>query len=138
MNRKIIKICGLILLFAALLFFAASQVFASRIEHLNEMNDLQNMRGAEATALLRWKNAHLAPGEYWYSAADWDLLELSQPKPAPYGMGTRRSGHALKTFREETGVVYEYDERMDYTGKVLHLIVESDASGCAQVRMNWE
>ena len=120
-------------------FIVAYQFMLRNTEKANELADLQAMRGAEATAKMMWiDEVPEKPEEYWYSANTFELIDATESKPAPYGMGVKRSGGAKKDFQAETGLVYEYSENEDYRDKVIHVVVNKDDAGELRITMNWE
>ncbi len=122
-----------------LIIIIAYQFMLRNTEQFNELSDLQAMRGAEATAMMMWKDeVPEKPEEYWYSVNTFELIETTEAKPAPYGMGTKRSGGGSKSFQNETGLNYEYSENEDYTDKVIHVVMDKDESGNLKITMNWE
>lgn len=111
--------------------------FSQKLEHDLEMVDLQGMRGAEAAALLLWRDRlPEEPVEYWYDPAAFTLLPAQEPKPKHGGKGTQRAGGALKDFEAETGKHYDYTETRDYNGQVLHVTVGSE-DGTLRVDLDW-
>ena len=120
-------------------FIMAYQFMLRKTEQSNELADLQAMRGAEATAMMIWKDkVPEEPVEYWYSANTFELIDATEAKPAPYGLGTKRSGGGSKSFQNETGLNHEYLESKDYTDKVIRVDVDKDDAGELRIRMNWE
>ncbi len=109
----------------------------SAIEKPSEMADLQGMRGAELTAMLKWKDK--LPDEtveYWYNPNSFELIPVSDPKPVSHGLGKKGKGGAVEEFEAETGLSYEYDEGMDYTNKVIHVTV-SNKAGELDIKVDW-
>lgn len=119
--------------------FAFSQALAKKTEHDYEIVDLQVMRSAEAAAMLKWKDKILEePVEYWFVAKTAALLDISQKKPQPYGLGTSKAGGGFKDFEADTGIAYyNYSEKENYGGKVIHLVVSADESGALHIEMDW-
>ena len=137
-TKKIIVI-GTFALLAGLILLIVYLKISANTEYYYEMNDMQALRGAEATAMLIWKDKKPeAPTEYWYNAAAFELIDISEPRPKPYGLGKRRVGNAMKDFQQETGLDYAYDEGADYSDKVIRVIVDTDEAGNLRVRSSWE
>ena len=106
-------------------------------EYAYEMADLQAMRCAEELAQATWYDTlPTEPVKYWFDAANYSLILESDPKPAPYGMGTKRYGGAVKSFQKETNLFFQYNESEDYRGKILLITADKDA-GQLTVGVNW-
>ena len=138
-KRRVITILVLVLIPSSMLLLFYCMI-SENTEFSYEMNDLQNMRGAENTARYLWRDEKPEkPAEYWYSAKTFELLDAStEEKPVPYGLGSRRVGRALRSFQKETGLSYEYYEDRDYTDKVLHLVVDVNSENELVITMNWK
>lgn len=106
-------------------------------EYPYEMADLQAMRNAELTAVLKWKDKlPEETTEYWYNPNSFELIPASEPKPESHGLGRKGKGGAVREFEADTGLSYEYDEGTDYTGKVIHVTV-SNKGGDLDIKVDW-
>ena len=106
-------------------------------ERALEMADLQAMHSAEAAALLEWRNfGPFDHAEYWYDAWHFRLYPATEEMPAAFGCGAALPGGAVKKFKSETGLSYEYSESQSYKGMVLRVTVENE-SGEPKVAVHW-
>ena len=106
-------------------------------EYAYEMADLQAMRCAEALAQAKWYDSlPTEPVKYWFDAANYSFITESDPKPAPYGIGTKRYGGAVKSFQKETNLFFQYNESEYYRGKIILVTVDKNA-GKLTVGVNW-
>lgn len=116
---------------------AVTAFFIKDLEYSFEMLDLQAMRNAEISAKTKWNDDHPdTPKEYWYDAMLYSLIPADQPKPAPYGSGTRKRGGSVRYFTEKTGLAYYYDESKSYEGKILSVSFRTE-SGDPQIELKW-
>lgn len=120
---------------AIIIIFSA---YLEKIEEYSyEMADLQAMRNADVTAMMKWKNK--LPDEmteYWYDPHSFELIQTNNPKPESHGLGRKRKGGAVEEFESDTNVSYEYDEGTDYNNKVIRVIVRNE-EGKLDIRVNW-
>lgn len=112
-------------------------ILDTKNEYAAEMIDLQGMRGAEATALMLWKDK--LPDEqidYWYNANSFELIPAVEPMPQQFGSGTEKAGGAVKDFVDQTGKHFIYSEKQDYSNCVIHVVVLNN-DGNLQVDVDW-
>ena len=101
-----------------------------------ELADLYAMQSAAQAVSLKWNEAF--PDDavgYWFDAVKFELLPVDGPKPPASGMGTARPGGGKARFTRDTGVDYDYDERVDYTGKLLR--VDVDGGRETAISLTW-
>lgn len=126
-------VCSVIAIITVIMFAH----FSSQEEYACEMADLQTMRSAQAAAVLLWHDSlPEGPVEYWFDTKTLLLVLASEPMPDPYGVGTKRVGHAIKAFDGDTGSSFDYLENEDYTDKILHVVV-SNKDGNLDLRLEW-
>ena len=132
----ILALIGLLLSSCLLI---CSLLLSRRTEHEYEIADLQTMRTAEAAAMIKWKDATLEePEECWFAPKTAELIDTSNPRPEPYGMGTSKDGKGLKGFQDDTGIsYYMYSENESYRGKVLVVKGSRNEYGDLQIDLKW-
>lgn len=106
-------------------------------EYIREEADLQAMRNAVLTVKQAERFGTLEDdGEYWYDALEYKLIPSTEAMLEPYGLGTRYSGDGCERFYTKFGERYEYDERADYTDKIIKVIVKGSDKNPV-VKLEW-
>lgn len=137
MKKNKIKIISLIALTCIFLFTVVFLHLKQQSEYAAEMADLAGMYDAEMTARITWKDeVPIHPAAYWYDADHYILLPENEPKPAPFGRGSSSRGGAAKSFEEQSGKYYNYDEQTDYREKIIRVEV-TDMDGDLDVTVEW-
>ncbi|MBP3806047.1 MAG: hypothetical protein J6I76_19535 [Oribacterium sp.] len=117
--------------------FAVSAYFVKDSEYSCEMSDLQAMHSAEMSVRMEWfETIPDKTVEYWYDALQFSLIPISESKPAPYGAGTKIKADALRYFRKETDLDYNYDESLSYEDKIIHVIVSPETDDL-NIQLKW-
>ena len=110
--------------------------FAGEAERAFETADLQTMLLAETAAKAESLEVPNGTSEYWYDAERNELIPTSEPKPAPYGFGTKIDGDAFRNFAKAKKFASSYDERKNYENEVL-LVSVDESSGRRLVKTTW-
>ena len=79
-------------------------------------------------------------GEFWYEPKNNQLVPITvaQNKPKPYGQGTKVYGNGLMEYGEKISLEFDYDEMMDYTGKVIRVRIQKKPLNGTIIRVLWE
>ena len=126
-------VCVVVVVVAAAFFYHFSRIE----EYAYELADLEAMRNAEDTARLLWfEKAPDEPAEYWFVPGELRLIPVTDPKPAHCGMGTKKTGGAVRAFEVKTGKSYGYSEHEDYRNKALHVTVNNN-NGNLNITVDW-
>ena len=110
--------------------------FAGEAERAFETADLRTMLVAETTAKAESFEIPNGNAEFWYDAERNVLVPTSEPKPAPYGFGTRIDGDVFRTLEEEKKYESSYDERKDYGNEII-LVAIDETNGKREVELKW-
>ena len=95
------------------------------------------MRNAELTVISNdYRGTLNGNGEYWYDASTFKLIPVNEPIPAPYGRGTKVYGEALENFNKSFATEYDYDEKADYTDKIIRVHVKGSGDDL-NVSLEW-
>ena len=106
-------------------------------EYIAEYADMMAMRNAELTVMTNDKRGMLSEeSDYWYDVSTYHLIPAVEPCPLPYGIGTKAVGEAINVFNSSYMVEYEYDEKQDYTDKVIRVHVDGTGEDL-KVDMEW-
>lgn len=100
-----------------------------------ERSDIELMRTAEATGKIKLKKKAVEEqSSYWINAKTLELLPVEFDKPSAYGCGTSQIGGATKAYYEDGILLYDYDESVDYTDKIIMVTINPETD---EVSLKW-
>ena len=117
--------------------FTIRTFFTKNCEHKYEISDLEAMHVANLKAQTALANGNVDKKASYYFDSDSFLLVTTNQKPAAYGYGTKVKGDTVKEYNDEHNTQYTYDESVDYTDKIIQVIIDPEASEGNQILIEW-